>query len=476
MILVSSVVAADPVIQTIVKPRLSYTVVPCRPYDGNIELQAIKDRLVKKYEVSDTSLLQKELQLLEYRPSVELQKTVEVLEEIYCGSYSYEEALTYVHWVTRLYLHHLLAGVSEQTDQVIDACKRFEQSDFSLIRRSEAECGHSPAWNLCDRKTGAVFAILKESVIVPLPDSIKRQHLLCFSSFLRHLPDMPLTSKINDHELMGYEMDLLFGLDRTPLTCKATFLLGENSRHEGVVQLFAHNTKPFFSHFFEKKGKAVELLAIPKAKVHLTAFSGIFKGLMAHHISNYLVRLEDGRPCDIVEIDLEESMPPYNRAPKKSIVLGRLAILGLPQAKAALDRALLLIACHPSWNALLEAYHGACMEKRVLHPDSLQAQKERLQYIQKRCSEALVAKSSFTVRELYFEIFGGKELYALAKEKGYADITAFNNVVSDPYQHVIKDFDHPEQMKASSALLPPKKRTSRLDKIKQENLQILEAH
>jgi hypothetical protein len=484
LLLAHATLSAGPKIQSLESPRL--TIVIERPQHNTSKdlLQQAQKKLLQKYAAEDTSKLVREFELLSQIEG-SLQKTVEVYEELAIGAYSFDDALTYIHWVTRLTYNHLSGGALDR-QLAIDKLKNelMDPEAFDLVERDEASRGHSLSWNICKKGSTVPYAILKESAIVALPPRIKRHHPLCFSSFQKLLPDMPLTTKVNDHELFGYEMDVLFGFDRTPVTFKATFYDETGKLLEGSLQLFVQDGKSPFSTYLEHKDKAKELLTLPHSKVHLTALSGIFKGLMAHHLSNYLVRVKDGKPICLVEIDLEESMPPYNRIPKevipeetvrKSIILCRLAVLGLPQTTKSLDRAFLLIMCHPSFDALLKGYHEECAKHYPLHKSSLDAQNERLQLLQKLCSEALKQKTiTITVRELYFAIFGGEELYKIAKEKGYPDLTTFNNLVSDPYQHIVKDFAHPEQIKPCSLLLPPKKRDSRTECIKKLNLQALE--
>lgn len=470
MLLIPVSIIASPTIKSLSAPSFTYTLSEPSVSSKPRSLEESKQRLLKKYSGVDTKKVQELLDSLTDNSSIELQSTIYVLDELAQGSYSYEDAVLYVRWVTRLYLQHVSKGA--YVKEYIHSLKHeLLHTEFEFVARSENECGHSPAWNLYKKTSTTPFAILKESAYVPLPDSIKRHHKLCFSSFLKHIPDMPLISKVNEHELVGYEMDALFGLDRTPITFTATFVTADGIEKEGSLQLFVPDARSLF-YYLEKKEKAKELLLLPASNVHLTAFSGILKGLMAHHIDNYLVRVRNKKPYDIIEIDLEESMPPMNRLENKALLMCRLAVLGLPQAKQPFSRALLLIITHPSFKALFQAFQE---QNKLLHPDSLKAQNERFQIIQKLSSEALKQKNpSLSSRELYFAIFGGDKLYQLAKEKGYADITVFNNVVSDPYQHVVKDFMQPDAIKPSDALHAPKKRDSEKDKIRKQNLQILE--
>lgn len=453
--------------------------------------------------------------------------TIEIMGELATGNYDEEGACTYFGWASRLFINHLSGGAVSTATRVETTAKMLTQPNAcSFVERSDDERGHSMSWTMMSENMP--IAILKESAVVKVPEEIEAKQLdgsvekvplkialhdpLCFSSFLKHLPSMALPTKVNDYELIGYEMDALLGLDLVPVSYKAHFVNCQQQVVEGTLQLFVPDGKPAGSTYIFEKNRAVELTTLHVAKVQKAAISGILKGLTAHHMDNYLMRSRANKIDDVVEIDLEELMLPFNRIPddvtpsfaqalikqkeellkleqtssiceqialidqriqtiKKSIILCRLWIMGLPQTKKPLDRALLLILTHPSMRALLEAYHA----QSPLDKAALEAQVQRLQILQAMSREELKKpRLQLTARDCYFAIFGGREIYELAKVNGYADLAAFNNVVSDPYQHVLKDYSRPETMAPSDILQPIAEHESEARKIVKQNLQSLE--
>jgi hypothetical protein len=465
--------------------------------------------------------------------------TFSVYEELIVGSYTPQSARAILRWATELLCNHLSGGATEIAKKVHQIREELLSSEsYTFTLRSSEEIGHSNAWLMTPKacRDDAPSFLLKESAEVPLPANIevkyldessvkiplhvKRFHPLCFSSFLKLLPEMPLTTKINEHERIGYEQDALFGFGRTPMTFQVRFFAadekGQNKQLEGSIQLFVKDGKPGGSTFLYEKQRAQELLTLDASCVQLAVISGLFKGITAGHMDNYLFRVSDKSVSDVLEIDLEEIMPPFNRIPatitpsfalalaeqkkaleqlpqdaetkeqiaaidqkidsmRKAIILCRMWILGLPQAQKPFDRACLLALTHPSFSALLTAYHVKAALQGELHPDTLTAQKERFEKLQQMSRDEL-AKTEITAtpRDFFFSIFGGRELYWLAKEKQFPDIVAFTQVVSDPYNYTIKDFSQPEKMASSTLLAPICDGDSKERKIVKENAQLLE--
>ncbi len=374
-----------------------------------------------------------------------------IYSELTSGRYDEESTRAYTEFANRFF-------GTEKTSA--DAFLKKLEEPYELKALSEDERGHNPAWVAISKGEKKPFAFFKQSIEVKVPKEVKLHHPLCFSSFLTLIPDMPLTTTVTDFEVIGYEMDRLFGFGMVPYTKKAEFADGK----VGIVQRYVEGGEPI-GNFIYQKDRLKELATIPPAKVHIACLSGIFKGVGAHHIGNYLMVSKNKRVVDIVEVDLEEIMPPYNRV-DKPVVLCRLVLLGLPQAKKPIDKALRMILTHPLWQERLDAYHKTLN----IDPLCLKAQKERLSTIQELCKR----DEAVTVRDIYFAIFGGEEQYKLAKERGYPDITCFNNVISDPYQDVIKDINKPSAMKPSTSLEPITDEDSEEDKIRKSNLQTFE--
>ncbi len=385
-----------------------------------------------------------------------IQKTAEIYRELATGEYDEEAVCTYGRFATTLLVNHLRGP-----EVIDDAFIKKLDEPYELRALAEEERGHNPAWVATLKGEEKPFAFFKESIEVKVAKEVTLYDPLCFSSFLSLIPDMPLTTTVTDFEVIGYEMDALFGFNMVPYTIKRALPNGKT----GIIQRYVEGGEPI-GNFIYQKDRLKELATLSQANLHIACLSGIFKGVGAHHIGNYLMVSKDKRIIDVKEVDLEEIMPPYNRV-DKPIVLCRLVLLGLPQATKPLDKALRMILTHPSFQILLERYHKTLS----INPACLSAQKERLDIIQKLCRDSCPV----TPRDIYFAIFGGRDIYLLAKEKGYPDITCFNNVISDPYQDIVTDIYNPASMKPSTSLEPITDSDSEEDRIRKSNLQAFES-
>ena len=104
---------------------------------------------------------------------------------------------------------------------------------------------------------------------------------------------------------------------------------------------------------------------------------------------------------------------------RKSIQCVRMCILGMPQNDKPLEKAALLFLTHPSLPILLDAHHESILNRKYeVQYIALTAQKERVNLLQKLAKEEL-AKPTITItpRDLYFELFDGKELFNIARGK-----------------------------------------------------------
>lgn len=208
----------------------------------------------------------------------------------------------------------------------------------------------------------------------------------------------------------------------------------------------------------------------------------ILKGISAGHLSNYILQLHkvDGEEQvkSIYEIDLEELLLPYNRLtdvenltlggtlakdPKesvKSLILCRMWILGLPQAEKPFDRAALMLMSHKGLLPLLKQYHQNALTYSRMDIKSWEAQYQRVKQMQEICQTELNKEHiSLSLRDLYFAIFGGEHLWKIAKEKNYPAMVSFNNLISDPCQHIITDFANPSSIPLSKRLEEPSENT-----------------
>jgi len=384
-----------------------------------------------------------------------------LLEEIVNGSYEISDIREYLGWYCRLTLT-CLKGESTLLDEKVQGLYKKVINEKYDITLRESE-GHSPSYFLTDEITKRPFAILKQS------------HPEITSSFTKHLPKMPLSATVWEHELIGLEQDQLFGFNRVPTTLTVRFKNGKNEEVNGVIQEFVSDSKSGWD-FYNPSGADL-LKAIPKSHVQVLTLSGLFKGISAGHLANYILQLDGNKEkvTTLFEIDLEEMLLPYNKLSDvddlvvsdqlstkkeeaiKSLILCRMWILGLPQNGMPFDRAALMAMSHPSMLSLLQSYHKQASKYSRMDEGSWQAQYERVRMMQEIClSELEKATITLTPRDLYFKIFGGEHLWKIAQEKGYPPLIAFNNLVSDPYQHILKDFSDPTSIPECKRLKEPK--------------------
>lgn len=486
------------------------------------DFHSIQHALVTKYgpdvqnELSELSRFTQQSIALSREGCEAFRATLKIYAELIEQNYAPKAAMTYLHFATRLLLNHLQGGALGAAQKAQEVQKTLLANKHSASFEPDTD-GNSNSYAIFDGEARAIR--VKQSRQTPIEDApveIKRHDPYCYSSFLKSFPDMPLTTNVAEHELIGYELDAILGLDRTPLTFKATIGVDGQDPTPGSLQLYVPNAKSADSYLYDAD-QARKYATLDTCNAHLTALSGMIKGLTAHHWGNYLMQEQDGKIVDALEIDMEEIMPPFNKVPenvtpsiayalvqereellkkvqtaettqaiealnkrietmRKTYVLCRLFIIGLWQSKAAFDKALLMIITHPSMQKLLDGYHKNVLQKETsMHPDCLKAQKERLDLLQ-ALSKAELEKPKVTAspRDFYFAIFGGKEIYDIAKTKGFPDVLAFNQIISDPYPGAYKDFADPTTLKTCTLLQPITDQDAEERKICKANLQEIE--
>lgn len=519
----------------LVAPRLQNIVErPIAPKDRAIclakkeTLQLFRDfrllqrDLVKKYgpdvqkELCELSRFARQSIALSREGCEAFRATMKIYAELVEQNYAPQAAMTYLHFATRLLLNHLEGGAVGAAQKAQEVQKALLANTHSETFESDSD-GNATSYAILEGDTRAIR--VKQSRQIPIEDApveIKRHDPYCYSSFLKSFPEMPLTTNVSDHELIGYELDAILGLDRTPLTFKAIVGVDGQDPTPGSLQLYVPNAKSADVYLYEAN-QARKYATLDTSNVHLTALSGMIKGLTAHHWGNYLMQEKEGKIVDALEIDMEEIMPPFNKVPenvtpsiayalvnernellkkeqtaetlqaiealnkrietmRKTYVLCRLFIIGLWQSKAPFDKALLMIITHPSMQKLLDGYHKNVLQKETsMHPDCLKAQKERLDLLQ-ALSRAELEKPKVTAspRDFYFAIFGGKEIYDIAKAKGFPDVVAFNQIIADPYPGAYKDFADPTTLKTCTLLQPITDQDPEGRKICKANLQEIE--
>lgn len=330
---------------------------------------------------------------------------------------------------------------------------KVKNEEYRIVDRESS--GHSPSFFLID-SDAQPFAILKQS----LPEF--------YCSFKKFLPAMPLNAAVWEHELIAFEQDRQFHLDHVPASLAARFLY-QGKPVNGIIQDFIPNSKDGTA-FYNPEGAHL-LNSIPKNTVQKAALSGFFKGLTGGQVSNYLIQ-----DRTIYEIDLETLLLPYNRLadvpdlvvsddlPTKeslnSLILCRMWILGLNQSGEAFAPEVLQSWAQPNLLTSLSQYQKEASDYSRIDQKAWQAQYERVEQIQALIKNELVKSyPTLTPRDLYFTLFGGEHLWKIAQEKRYPAMIAFNNLISDPYQYLLKDFSNPQSIPVSRRLEEPKENT-----------------
>jgi hypothetical protein len=423
-----------------------------------------------------------------------VQATLVLFQELLDGSYSDIGAALYTKVACNILHTHLTGCVRTQSVQVDKLFKKVMAGNYLIAKRSSDLSGHNEQYLLIDvvDKSLRPFALLKQNN--PLYDA---SHMHVFENYPLYRTDM--------RELIGYEIDALFGFERTPVTFKVAYTTNDGKTCEGVLQAFVENAVA--GQAVVSKDAISVVQALDASIPQLTALSGMIKGRGAGHYSNYLVVVNppNYELTDLLDIDLEECMVPFNRPPthlkikrtnpatkesycedlellakslqaklvhadgqekvilqeklqkckkrlateRQMITMCRLWVLGWPQNAKPFERAALLLITHPSMQKIAKQYQLQLQKKSFLELQqaAIVAFSERINKLQNLAANEL-AETSITKspRDFYFEIFGGRKLYQIAKRKNYPDMHIFNSIIGCPYRHVLKDFSEPEKM------------------------------
>jgi len=402
--------------------------------------------------------------------------TAKILHELYDDLYTEESARDMVECSLALLANHLEGGAP--TQKVEDLTHRVLQGEGLTVIQRSGDDVNNPAYTIQDANKQPL-AYLKQA-----KSDREASHRFV-------IQDMPLYHA-KTRELIGYEADQLLGLHRVPTTYKVVcnnVLDGAATVKEATIQTIVPDGKPFGSHGIFTAGGAKALKTLDIGNVHMTAISGLIKGLAAGHMDNYVVA---GKK--LFEIDLKECLIPFNTMPanmkvkradgcddlekllqeapdeatrarmtarleteRKSIQLGRMIILGLPRCGQPFEKATLLFLTHPSHQILMQAHHASIVKQGYdIQPSALTAQLERLTQLQE-LARAELAKPEIeaTPRDFYFALFGGKELFEYATQvKQYHPILVFNGIVGNSYRHYFKDLSQPESLPVRPRELP----------------------
>jgi hypothetical protein len=112
---------------------------------------------------------------------------------------------------------------------------------------------------------------------------------------------------------------------------------------------------------------------------------------------------------------------------------------------------------HPSLMSQLKNYQACAKVYYHISDEALTSQLERLKKMQFYCLDELKKpKLVLTACDLFFKMFGGEDLYKIAKQKGYPDLAIFAHLISDPYHASQKDFADHDSIPASTLLEKPR--------------------
>lgn len=421
---------------------------------------------------------------------------IQVIEEVYRNSYTKEDAESYIQWSYQLVLLELKGNASLLEEKVKSLYEKILNTrSYEIIKRGEKE-SNNPSYFLKDKETNQPFAILK----LPLP---VREFSSSFAP--RHILDMPKGASAWQHDLMAFEQTQLFGSAGIPTTMAVEIKI-ENNLQGGVIQAYIPRALASNEVAYTENGAAL-IKSLKKMEAHRLAIETMILGHAAGHGGNFILqKSEDGqRLVKGYIIDGKETFVPINRVTPnmklvrideikkeiqtlkdelanlssnseeysikqqkiqvlekqidtvcKSLIMLRIFILGLPQNKETVDRALLLILTHPNFLSQIKAYGNKAKNYYNISREAIDAQIERVQGIQQRCVEELQGSTiQLTPRELFFHLFGGKHLYEIGKQKGYPDLLIFAHLISDPYQYSQKDFANNESIPVCDRLQKP---------------------
>lgn len=171
---------------------------------------------------------------------------------------------------------------------------------------------------------------------------------------------------------------------------------------------------------------AEKLMTIPRHLVHFHVLSALVKGSTDNSSGNTMFVFADdySRIIDIKEFDDEGCMPE-----ESSFRELRIWQLGLPQANEPFDRATLELFADERWVKAISRFNRFAIG---LSDDSLLNQMRRLESIRNICIRELEkAQITFTPRELFFEICGGKEEYTKLLTEGKSPWEIFDRDLNE---------------------------------------------
>lgn len=185
--------------------------------------------------------------------------------------------------------------------------------------------------------------------------------------------------------------------------------------HQGSIQLWLNECARAYDFIVRDQHGGTKLKTAPKTLAHFSALLGILKGSMDCSSGNNLIEFDSskGEVVNIWDMDDERSMPTHS-----DFWHLRLWQMGLPQCAQPFDRAFLLLFSDPTLLGKLKKLHSSPNIPNAAYD----AQIQRLTKIMDLFSSELKKNEiTLTPRELFFTLFGGKELFNSTKMKFNAD-------------------------------------------------------
>lgn len=172
-------------------------------------------------------------------------------------------------------------------------------------------------------------------------------------------------------------------------------------KKEGSIQTWIRDCGRAYDLITKDPDGGNKLRTAPKTLVHLYVLLGILKGSMDCSSGNTFIHYEKGRVVNFWDFDDERSCPEQN-----NWWSFRLWQLGLPQSAEPFDRATLLL------------FIDKTFLKRFKRHTGYEAQLDRFVRMVKLFEEELDKETIvLTPRDLFFQLFGGREHYDYVKKQ-----------------------------------------------------------
>lgn len=245
------------------------------------------------------------------------------------------------------------------------------------------------------------------------------------------------TVGIDPDEIAAFGLSQLLGTPFIPLTRKIDANDARLSlKTKGTVQEFFNENVYTISEYLKEKSNAADVLNnIPNHYVHLYLIQAIVLGQNDGHLNNTFIKLNnDGSFKGLIDFDneilLSENYPKFGKfSDNEGKGNGRIALLGLKQARVPLSRAMLIL------------FSSSFFERKILQffINKNKSLKERLNKIKKICDFAKDHEDcAISPEKIYFELFPNEDYLIRSRKNGIPDLLAFQNFTQS-YSNQILD-------------------------------------